>query len=135
MRQEVIRRRILQETFDKIAHDLDISHGSAVAIEAQWKRDIGRHTAESILDFVKILGKLKVTPEDCAEGAKLFTIMKALGVKISHAERILSELYTAVVESGIPPREIAQYLMQMFELSSKFAIPLQEVPEALKISE
>lgn len=135
LRREVIRRRILQQSFDKIAADLGISHGAAVNIFNQWKEEIGKYEAESILDFAKALKELKMTPEQCFEGAEISGILRELGTTYALMHKVVSELFQAAIHIGLRPEQIAQLLLEVTELSSKFAIPLIDIPKALEDAE
>lgn len=132
IREEVIRRRIRCESFDKIAAELGISHGAAADIERQWRNDIGASNAQAILDLASTINRLGISPKDCAEGAQIRTILNELGVIPEITGRFLSDLAGAAIAKGMAPNTVANILLQMTELSQKSGLPLEQVPDALE---
>jgi DNA repair exonuclease SbcCD ATPase subunit len=131
-REEVIRRRILCQPFKKIELELGISHGSAFNIEKEWKDALGETDASAVLHLARVLNKQRVTPAQCAEGAKIFAILNELGADPETLEQFLSDLSSRVVAKEMAPNVVATTLIQMSNLSQEFEVPLDQVPETLR---
>lgn len=112
--------------------DLEISHGSAVAIEKQWKEDIGTANANAILDLAKIMKKLGIEPAESVHGLEIAAALKELGTKPEGMKRFLSELSEGLIAKGIPASKAADILSQMTELTNEFRAPLDKVPGLLE---
>jgi hypothetical protein len=132
IRQEVIRRRIFCEPYDKIASDLGISHGAAIDIEKGWRNGIGASDADAILDLARTLHRLGISPTACADGAQIWAILNELGVRPEMAKGFLSDLTGAVIAKGMAASTVADILSQLTELSQRFSLPLEQVPGALE---
>lgn len=132
VREEVIRRRILQQTFEKIASDLGISHGAAVEIEKQWRKELGVTDANAVLDLAKMMKKLGRGPADCAEGLETAIILKQLGAKPEDVKKFVAGLSEGLIAKGIPAKEVADSVAQITELAQGFGVRPEKVPDLLK---
>jgi hypothetical protein len=132
VREEVVRRLILNQPYEQISSELGISHGTVANIQKQWKFDIGTGNAQAILDLVHALKELGITPAECAEGAQIVLILKETGARATMTKGLLSALTNEVAVKGIPPSTVASTLLQVTELSQKVSVPLPQVPEALE---
>jgi predicted nucleic acid-binding Zn-ribbon protein len=132
VREEVVRRLILNESYQQISSELGISHGTVTNIQEQWKFDIGTANAQAILDLVHALKELGITPAECAEGAQIVTMLNEMGARATTAKGFLSALTDEVAVKAIMPGTVASTLLQVKELSRNFNVPLPQVPEALE---
>lgn len=131
-REEVIRRRLSNQTFDRIASEMGISHGIAVKIEKDWQNALEQTDASAVLTLARVINKRGMTPAQCAEGARLVAMMQQLGVTPETLDRFLSNLYSQVITKEMAPNVVATTLMQVSTLSQELEVPPDHVPETLK---
>jgi septal ring factor EnvC (AmiA/AmiB activator) len=131
-REEVIRRRLSNQTFDRIAFEMGISHGSAVKIQKDSINKLEQRDASAVLTLGRVINKQGITPAQCAEGARLVAIMQQLGATPENLDRFLSDLNSKVITKGMAPSAVATTLMQASTLSQELEVPLDRIPEALK---
>jgi predicted nucleic acid-binding Zn-ribbon protein len=131
-REEVIRRRLSNQTFDKIASEMGISHGIAVKIVKDWIYSLEQTDASAVLTLARVVNEQGITPAQCAEGARLVASMQQLGVTPETLDQFLYVLYSQVIAKEMAPSVVATTLMQVSTLSQELEMPLDHVPETLK---
>ena len=111
---------------------MGISHGAAVEIEKQWRKDIRVADANAVVDLAKVMKKLGRGPADCAEGFEIGAILKELGAKRDATMNFLSELSEQIRTRGIPAKGAAGSMVQIIQLAQRFCVRPEKVPDLLE---
>jgi hypothetical protein len=81
LRDNILTAILQGRSYDEVALEFSVGHGTVARIVEEWKKNIGVYNADAILALAKALKKLKITPCKCADGVEIHEFINSLGIK------------------------------------------------------
>jgi uncharacterized protein (UPF0335 family) len=128
IKSDIIKQWISGKSRDGIALSTGVSAGAVSNVVGSWRTALGIPVSEELRELAVALRKLGLGPSECAIGARVFKIMRSLGLNEEEGEleEFLSDIYRHSKELGVPPETIADYLKQLIDLCA--TVSVIEVP-------
>ena len=108
IRSAVINSWMRGNSRDKIASEFNISTGSVSNTIEQWQNKIGVFEAKNLRELGLALKKTGISPIQCANGLRIYNIIKQLGIDDDHLLDFVEKLYNEYKEQGLPPDGLAR---------------------------
>jgi hypothetical protein len=129
-RQTVIRLWVEGNSRKDIALISGVSEGTVSNIIAEWRQKLGDGDAEAIRELGINMKRLEIDADQCAEGLRISSTMKKLGVNVNQFKSFMNEIYKYCQGFGWAPQEIASNLQALINLSKE--IPFAKMPEHIE---
>src|SRR5918993_4798453 len=130
IRSAVINSWMRGNSRDKIASEVNISTGSVSSIKEQWQNSIGAFDAKNLRELGLALKKAGISPIQCANGLRIYNIIKQLGIDDDHLLDFVEKLYNEYKEQGLPPDGLARLVRVINEYPGINS--LNEIPKTIK---
>jgi hypothetical protein len=133
----VIQKYLAGESRDDIARECGLAAGTVSGIIAEWKINIGQYIAEDLRDLGTSLKKSRITPGQCATGARLAKTLEKLEVNEDNLRAFISNLYDSCEKNGLTPQDVALLLKDLLEFldKSNTKISLMDIQQYLEQKE
>jgi hypothetical protein len=123
----VIQGWLAGEQTDMIAVDNGLGAGTVTNIVNEWRQDLGFHLADSLRELAVTLGKIGISPAQCALGFRVTMMLNRLGVKEDNFHWFMSDVYNRCSNIlGISPERIADYITNLLGFSQ--TVPFPQIP-------
>ena len=129
-RQRVIRLWIEGYSRKDIALICGVSEGTVSNIIAEWKQKLGDGDAEAIRELGINMKRLGIDADQCAEGFRISSIMKKLGVNSNQFKSFINEIYKYCERFGLTPLDIASNLLALINLIKE--VPFSKIPDHIE---
>ena len=129
-KQTVIRLWIEGNSRKDIALITGVSEGTVSNIIAEWRQKFGDGDAEAIRELGINMKRLGIDADQCAEGLRISSIMKKLGVNVNQFKSFINEVYEYCQRFGLTPLDIASNLLALIKLSKK--VPFSRIPDHIE---
>jgi hypothetical protein len=130
---EAIKRRVIQqwlsgEARDKIAIDNNIGSGTVSSIVNNYKIGLENLDFASFRELMVEAKKLGMTPSDLASHTRLYDYFRTSGASEDQIESFITNIST----NDVSPEKVVEYVNQLFAVSKKESIPLEQVTGYIK---
>src|SRR5918993_3371041 len=115
---------------DKIAPEVNISTGSVSNILEQWQNKIGVFDANNLRELGLGLKKAGISPVQCANGLRIYNILKELGIDDDYLFDFLKKLHNESKEQRLLPDDFARLVKVINEYQEINS--LNELPKTIK---
>jgi hypothetical protein len=129
-RQTVIRFWIEGKSRKDIALLSGVSEGTVSNIIAEWRQKLGDGDAEAIRELGINMKRIGIDAAQCAEGFRVSSTMKKLGVNGNRFKSFINEVYEYCQKFGLTPLDIASNLQALINLSKE--IPFSKIPDHIE---
>src|SRR5215217_3024891 len=129
-RQTVIRLWVEGNSRNDIALLSGVSEGTVSNIIAEWRQKLGDGDAEAIRELGINMKRLEIDAAQCAEGLRISSIMKKLGVNVNQLKSFMNEIYKYCERFGLIPQDIASNLQALIKLSKQ--VPFSKIPDHIE---
>ncbi|HJU59649.1 MAG TPA: helix-turn-helix domain-containing protein, partial [Nitrososphaeraceae archaeon] len=89
----IIRAWLKGETRDEIAQELGKSQGTISNVIAKFRNELGNYVVDALRELGKELRRLEITPNNCAIGFRIFTILEKLKIPEENLKEFLTTLF------------------------------------------
>src|SRR5215217_6359996 len=139
-----IQRKIIRLWLDgKSRKDIslicNVSEGTVSNVIADWKQKLGEGDADTLRELGINLKRSRIDSAQCAQGHRIFMILRKIGVNEEAFESFISKLYERCMKvSGLTADQIGSYLKDLVEFSEKEdnddgnPIKLSEIPQYIE---
>jgi DNA-binding CsgD family transcriptional regulator len=129
-RQTVIRLWIEGNSRKDIALITGVSEGTVSNIIAEWRQKLGDSDAEAIRELGIDMKRLGIDADQCAEGLRISSIMKKLGVNVNQFKSFINEIYQYCQRFGLTAQDIASLFQALIKLSKE--VPFSKIPDHIE---
>jgi Homeodomain-like domain len=129
-RQTVIRLWIEGNSRKDIALITGVSEGTVSNIIAEWRQKLGEGDAEAIRELGINMKRLGIDAAQCAEGLRISSTMKKLGVNVNQFKSFINDIYGYCQRFGLTPLDIASNLHALINLSKE--VPFSRIPDHIE---
>jgi hypothetical protein len=129
-RQTVIRLWIEGNSRKDIALITGVSEGTVSNIIAEWRQKLGDSDAEAIRELGINMKRLGIDADQCAEGLRISSIMKKLGVNVNQFKSFINEIYQYCQRFGLTAQDIASLFQALIKLSKE--VPFSKIPDHIE---
>ena len=116
-KQTVIRLWVEGESRNDIALISGVSEGTVSNIIAEWRQKRGDGDADAVRELEINMKRLGIDAAQCAEGLRISSTMKKLGVNGNQLKSFINEVYQYCQRFGLTPLDIASNLQALITLS------------------
>jgi hypothetical protein len=132
---EISRRGVLEswlagDSRRTIAAKYGISEGAVSNIIDEWSRQRGPEQADLSRDLAVALSKTGISPLQCAQGYRVFTLLKRMGVDEESFESFINEMNKRYVAAGLDPGTLFEHISELHhfqENSNQFGVYLGRI--------
>jgi hypothetical protein len=130
---EIIKRRVVQMWFsgegrDKIAIDNNIGSGTVSSIVNNFKIGLDNLDFGSFRELMIEAKKREMTPSDLASHTRLYNFFRNSGASEDEIESFIAN----VSPNDVSPEKVIQYVNQLYDVSKKESIPLDQVSSYIR---
>ncbi|MCC2647443.1 MAG: hypothetical protein K0R16_246 [Nitrososphaeraceae archaeon] len=129
-RQTVIRLWIEGNSRKDIALITGVSEGTVSNIIAEWRQKLGDGDAEAIRELGINMKRLGIDAAQCAEGLRISSTMKKLGVNVNQFKSFINEVYEYCQRFGLTPLDIASNLQALINILKE--VPFSRIPDYIR---
>ena len=129
-RQTVIRLWTEGNSRKDIALISGVSEGTVSNIIAEWRQKLGDGDAEAIRELGINMKRLEIDAAQCAEGLRISSSMKKLGVNVNQFKSFINEIYKYCQGFGLTAQDIASNLQALINLSKE--VPFSKIPDHIE---
>src|SRR5215216_2869396 len=104
-RQTVIRFWIEGKSRKDIALLSRVSEGTVSNIIAEWRQKLGDGDAEAIRELGINMKRLEIDAAQCAEGLRISSSMKKLGVNVNQFKSFMNDVYKYCQRYGLTSQD------------------------------
>jgi len=138
-KQTVIRLWVEGNSRKDVALISGVSEGTVSNIIAEWRQKLGDGDADAIRELGSNLKRTGLDAAQCAQGHRIFMILRKIGVNEEAFESFISKLYERCMKvSGLTADQIGSYLKDLVKFSEKEdnddgnPIKLSEIPQYIE---
>lgn len=113
----LIQQWLEGKTRDQIAQENGLGSGTISNIISGWKHNLGYLVAEDLRELAVTLRRVKINAAQCASGARVFSIMKLIGLNEEEFHQFITDIHKQCISEGIGPDKIVGSLKQLLGLS------------------
>jgi hypothetical protein len=128
IKRKVIRQWLAGDSRSKIAIDNNVGEGTVSAIVSEFKIGLDAAEFDSSRELALAAKKQGLNLADLAAHARLYNFIRNSGATENEIELFVTNVSTGVVS----PEKVIQNLNQLYEVSQKESIPLDQVPNYIK---
>ena len=138
IRRKIIRLRLEGKSRKDIALLCNVSEGTVSNVLDDWKQKLGEVDADTLRELGSNLKRTGLDAAQCAQGHRIFMILRNMGVNEEAFESFISKLYERCMKvSGLTVDQIGSYLEDLVEFSEKDdnngnPIKLSEIPQYIE---
>jgi hypothetical protein len=138
MQQTVIRLWLDGKSRNYIARTCGVGEGTVSNIISDLKLKLGNGDAEALRELGSNLKRTGIDAAQCAQGHRIFMILRKMGVNEEAFELFISKLYERCMKiTGLTADQIGSYLEDLVEFSEKDnndgnPIKLSEIPQYIE---
>jgi chromosome segregation ATPase len=99
-------------------------------IIAEWRQKLGDGDADAVRELGIDMKRLGIDAAQCAEGVRISSIMKKLGVNGNQLKSFINEVYKYCQRFGLTPEDIASLLQALINLSKE--VPFLRIPDHIE---
>ncbi len=129
-RQTVIRLWVEGYSRKDIALITGVSEGTVSNIIAEWKQKLGEEDADAIRELGINMKRLGIDDDQCAEGLRISSTMKKLGVNVNQFKSFVNEVYKYCQRFGLTPMDIVSNLLALIKLSKE--VPFSRIQDHIE---
>jgi transposase len=129
-RRTVIRLWVEGNSRKDIALISGVSEGTVSNIIAEWRQKLGKEDADAIRELGINLKRLGIDHAQCAEGLRISSTMKKLGVIGNQFKSFINAVYKYCQRFGLTPEDIASLLQALINLSKE--VPFSRIPDHIE---
>src|SRR5215213_7591596 len=129
-KQSVIRLWVEGNSRKDIALISGVSEGTVSNIIAEWRQKLGDGDAEAIRELGINMKRLEIDADQCAEGLRISSSMKKLGVNVNQFKSFINEIYKYCQGFGLTAQDIASNLQALINLSKE--VPFSKIPDHIE---
>jgi coenzyme F420-reducing hydrogenase delta subunit len=129
-RQTVIRLWVEGNSIKDIALISRVSEGTVSNIIAEWRQKLRDGDADAIRELGINMKRIGIDAAQCAEGLRVSSTMKKLGVNANQFKSFINEVYEYCQRFGLTAENIASNLLAVIKLSKD--IPLAKLSEHIE---
>ena len=129
-KQTVIRLWVEGNSRKDIALVSGVSEGTVSNIIAEWTQKLGEGDAEAIRELGINMKRLGIDADQCAEGLRISSIMKKLGVNVNQFKSFINEIYQYCQRFGLTAQDIASLFQALIKLSKE--VPFSKIPDHIE---
>ncbi|MFL6317059.1 MAG: hypothetical protein ACJ73C_10050, partial [Nitrososphaeraceae archaeon] len=128
IKSKVIQQWLAGNSRSKIAINNNIGEGTVGSIINYFKIGLDAAEFDSARELALEVRKQGLTMSELSSHVRLYNFIKSLGANEDQIESFI----TNVTSSDISPEKAVEYVNQLFAVSSKQSIPLDQVPNYIK---
>jgi hypothetical protein len=138
MQQTVIRLWLDGKSRNNIARTCGVGEGTVSNIISDLKLKLGKGDAEALRELGSNLKRTGLDAAQCAQGHRIFMILRKMGVNEEACESFISKVYERCMKvSGFTADQIGSYLKDLVEFSDEDdnggnPIKLSEIPQYIE---
>jgi hypothetical protein len=138
MQQTVIRLWLDGKSRNNIARTCGVGEGTVSNIISDLKLKLGNGEAEALREIGSNLKRTGLDAAQCAQGHRIFMILRKMGVNEEACESFISKVYERCMKvSGFTADQIGSYLKDLVEFSDEDdnggnPIKLSEIPQYIE---
>ena len=118
IRQTVIRLWLENNSRKDIAITCGVSEGTVSNIVSDWRQKLGDVDVEALRELGSNLKRCRIDAVRCAQGFRIFMIMRKMGINEEYFESFISKAYERCQKvEGLTPDKIGSYLEDLLEFS------------------
>jgi hypothetical protein len=129
-KRTVIRLWVEGNSRNDIALITGVSEGTVSNIIAEWSQKRGDGDADAIRELGINMKRLGIDAVKCAEGLRISSTMKKLGVNRNQLKSFINEVYQYCQRFGLTPLDIASNLQALITLSKD--VPFSRIPDHIE---
>jgi hypothetical protein len=126
-RQTVIRLWVEGNSRKDIALISRVSEGTVSNIIAEWRQKLRDGDADAIRELGINMKRIGIDAAQCAEGLRVSSTMKKLGVNGNQFKSFINEVYEYWQRFGLTPLDIASNLQALINILKE--VPFSRIPD------
>jgi hypothetical protein len=129
-RQTVIRLWVEGNSIKDIALISRVSEGTVSNIIAEWRQKLRDGDADAIRELGINMKRIGIDAAQCAEGLRVSSTMKKLGVNANQFKSFINEVYEYWQRFGLTPLDIASNLQALINILKE--VPFSRIPDHIE---
>ncbi len=126
----IIHAWLKGKTRDEIAQEFGTSQGTVSNIVARMRNSLGKSNADSMRELAQELRRLDITPDNCAIGFRIFTVLEKLKIPEATMNEFLTTIFEFSQQMGINTEILKDALLEFVKISKE--LPFSDIPNHLQ---